>query len=52
MEQAIDGIIILGLMFLYIGLPLCILTAFFENTRIGRRLMDKLMHKLGLEEDE
>jgi len=51
MEQIADGIIILGLMFLYLGLPLLVLTAFFENTKVGRRLMDKLMHKLGLEDE-
>ena len=32
--------------------PLCLLTALMEGTKIGRHIMDLLMAKLGLDDDD
>ena len=35
-----------------IFVPLCLLTALMEGTKIGRHIMDLLMAKLGLDDDD
>ena len=48
MERLIDLVFVFGFVSVFM-LPLCVLAWFTEETRIGRRLMRKVMRLLGLE---
>ena len=48
MENIIDGLFITCIYTLIIFVPMCLLTLFCENTRIGRRMADKVLRKMGV----
>jgi hypothetical protein len=48
MERLFDLVFVFGFVSVLM-LPLCVLVWFTEETRIGRRLMRKVMRLLGLE---
>jgi hypothetical protein len=48
MERLIDLVLVFGFVSA-IMLPLCLMAWFTEETRIGKRLMDKVMRLLDLE---
>lgn len=53
MENITEGLFIMCFYMLIIFAPLCLLTHFCENTRVGRRLTDKVLRKMCVyDEDE
>lgn len=52
MDNIIEGLFTTCLYMLIIFAPLCLLTYFCEETRIGRRLADKVLRKMCLYNDD